>query len=277
MLAVVAGIAYFYVPLETFNLFIPKDEGSRLLASDVAYGPDPRHRLDVYVPTVGLGPWPVVVFVHGGSWSSGNKNPYEFVGRALAAQGFVAMLPNYRLHPEHRYPAFVEDTALAIDWATRNAADYGGDPHKVFVSGHSAGAYNVSLAVLDKHYLAALGTDTSVIKGVVLLAGPLDFLPLDGPVSQDVFGQASDLPGTQPVHFVRPDAPPFLLLHGTEDLTCWPKNSISLDEKLRAAGASSRLILYQGVSHAGILLAFAKPLRSGTPALADIVAFFKSH
>ncbi|WP_196502993.1 alpha/beta hydrolase [Aestuariivirga litoralis] len=276
-LLIVGGLLYTYLPLETFNLFIPKDAGSRLLIGDVAYGPDPRHRLDIYAPTEGKGPWPVVVFVHGGSWSSGNKNPYEFVGRALAAQGYLVLVPNYRLHPEHPYPAFVEDAALTIDWATRHASEYGGDQSHVFVSGHSAGAYNVAMAVLDKHYLAALGTDAFAIKGVALLAGPLDFLPLDSKISIDVFGRVADLPSTQPVNFVRADAPPFLILHGTEDQTCYPRNSVSLDAKLRAAGASSTLKLYDGVSHVGIMIALAKPLRSRTPTLADMVVFFTSH
>lgn len=276
VLLIVAGLLYRYLPLETFNLFVGKDTGSRLIASDVSYGPDPRHRLDVYMPATGVGPWPVVIFIHGGSWSSGNKNPYEFVGRALAAQGFVAVLPNYRLHPEHPFPAFVEDAALVIDWATRHAGTYGGDQSRIFVTGHSAGAYNAAMAVLDKHYLATLGTDTSAIKGVALLAGPLDFLPLDSRISIDVFGKVPDLPSTQPVNFVRPDAPPFLLLHGTADGTCYPRNSIRLDERLRAASAQSTLKLYQGVSHVGIMLALAKPLRSGTPTLADLVAFFRT-
>jgi len=267
-------LLYRYLPLETFNLFVPKDDGSRLIASDVAYGPDPRHRLDVYVPTTGAGPWPVVIFIHGGSWSSGNKNPYAFVGRALAAQGFVAVLPNYRLHPENPYPAFVEDAALVIDWATRHASDFGGDQKQVFVSGHSAGAYNVAMAVLDKKYLAALGADASAIKGVSLLAGPLDFLPLDSTISIDVFGKVPDLPSTQPVNFVRADAPPFLILHGTADGTCYPRNSISLDAKLRAAGAESTLKLYQDVSHVGIMLDMAKPLRGAAPTLQDMADFF---
>ena len=231
------AFVYQYVALEIFNALVSKDKGSKLLAKGVAYGADPRLKLDIYAPTEGQGPWPVIIFVHGGSWSSGNKNPYEFVGRALAAQGFLTILPNYRLHPEHPYPAFVEDTALAIDWTTRHAGEFGGDSKHIIASGHSAGAYNVALAILDKHYLAALGTDVSAIKGVALLVAPLDFLPLDPGVAQDVFGAIKDLPATQPITYARADAPPFFMAYGSVDTTVRPKNSINMAAALKTIPA----------------------------------------
>ena len=271
------AFVYHYAALELFNALVPKDSASTLLAKDVAYGSDSRLKLDIYAPTQGQGPWPVIIFVHGGSWSSGNKNPYEFVGRALAAQGFLTILPNYRLHPEHPFPAFVEDTALAIDWTTRHAGEYGGDPKHIIASGHSAGAYNVALAILDKHYLAALGTDVSSIKGVALLAAPLDFLPLDPGVAQDVFGAVKDLPATQPITYARADAPPFFMAYGTADTTVRPKNSINMAAALRAAGAQVELKAYDGVGHVGILLALSTWWREKAPTLADITAFAKNH
>lgn len=270
---VVIGLLFKFLPLETFNALVTKDQGSKLLAKDVSFGNDPRLTLDVYVPTSGQGPGPVMVFVHGGSWSSGNKNPYEFVGRAFAAQGYVTFVPNYRLHPEHRYPTFVQDTALAIDWATRHANEYGGDDKRIFASGHSAGGYNVAQAILDKRYLAALGTDVSVIKGVILMAAPLDFLPLDDGIAIDVFGQEPDLPATQPISYVRSDAPPMLIQFGTADKTVKPKNSINLAGALKAAGVSVELKSYEGVSHVELLLALSTWLRGTCSALADIDAF----
>ena len=277
-LIVVGGVtAYQFYALDIFNFLIPKDSASQRVAQDVSFGPDPRLKLDVYAPREGSGPWPVVVFVHGGSWSSGSKDPYEFVGRALAAQGYLTLLPQYRLHPEHKFPAFVEDTALAIDWATRHVSEYGGNQQRVFVTGHSAGAYNVALAVLDKSYLTALGTDTSAIKGVALLSAPLDFLPLDTAVSIDVFQAVADLPTTQPITYARADVPPFLLLHGSADTTCLPKNSINLNKRLLEKGADSTLKLYDGVSHVDIMLALSKPLRGRAPTLQDLTDFLKSH
>jgi acetyl esterase/lipase len=275
LVLIAGGLIYHFVPLETFNLLVPKDAGSALVKRDVAYGAGLRNKLDIYAPTTNQGPLPVIVFVHGGSWSSGDKAPYEFVGRALAAQGFLTLVISYRLHPEHPYPAFVEDTALAIDWATRHASEFGGNPHRVFVMGHSAGGYNAALAILDKRYLEKLGTDVSAIKAVAALAAPLDFLPLDSEVSIAVFGKVPNLPATQPINYVRADAPPFLFLHGTTDVTCRPKNSINMDRALRAAGGASTLKLYEGVSHVDIMLAMAKPLRGRASTLEDVVAFFQ--
>ncbi|MEO9166800.1 MAG: alpha/beta hydrolase [Aestuariivirga sp.] len=276
-LLLLSAFVYHYAALEIYNALVPKDKGSKRIATDVPYGADPRLKLDIYAPAEGQGPWPTIVFVHGGSWSSGNKNPYEFVGRALAAQGFLTILPNYRLHPEHPFPAFVEDTALAIDWATRHAGEYGGDPKHIIATGHSAGAYNVALAILDKHYLAALGTDVSSIKGVALLAAPLDFLPLDPGVAQDVFGAVRDLPATQPINFVRADAPPFFMAYGSVDTTVRPKNSVNMAQALKAAGVPVELKAYDGVGHVGILLALSTWRRGIAPSLADMTGFSKSH
>ncbi len=276
-LLIIGGLSYQFAALEIFNLLMPKDAGSTRIARDVAYGDDARQRLDIYAPTTGSGPWPVIIFVHGGSWSTGNKNPYEFAGRALAAQGFITLVPNYRLHPDHQFPAFVEDAARSIDWATRHANAYGGDQSRIFVTGHSAGAYNAALAILDKHCLADLGTDTSAIRGVALLAAPADFLPLDSKITIAVFGKVTDLASTQPINFVRVDAPPFLLLHGSADKTVYPRNSIALAAKLNGVGAKAEVHLYEGVSHVGIITSLARPFRSKVPTLIDIVTFFRAH
>jgi acetyl esterase/lipase len=267
---VAGGLAYHFAALEMFNLLIPKDDDSILWQKDLAYGPDPRQKLDIYMPRQHAGPLPIVVFVHGGSWQEGNKHPYGFVGRALAAKGFMAMVINYRLHPEGRYPAFVDDVDLALRWAQDNAESLGGNPARLFAMGHSAGAYNIAQAVLDERYA---GTRAR-LAGVVTLAGPFDFLPLDSRITIAVFGDVPDLPSTQPVNHSRPDAPPFLILHGSEDRTVYPKNAIALDKALKAMGASSTLKIYNGVSHVSILLAIAKPLRK-TPVLDDAVAFMK--
>ena len=272
---IIGGLLFHFAALQIFNFIIPKDANTQLLGSDVHYGSDERQVLDIYAPDKPAGLLPIVVFVHGGSWSSGNKNGYEFVGRALAAQGFLTLVANYRLHPEHPFPAFVEDAALTLDWATKHGADYGGDGHTIFAMGHSAGAYNLALAILDKHYLANLGTDVSAIKGIVTLAGPFDFLPLDGPITKDVFGQLNNLEETQPINFANADAPPFLILHGSADTTVYPKNAFALQKALLKAGSKVTLKVYEGISHVGIMVSLAKPLRRTATTLADAVEFFK--
>jgi acetyl esterase/lipase len=270
ILLVVVGLAYHFAALQIFDALVPKDKESIKWQSDMAYGADPRQKLDIYMPREAIGALPVVLFVHGGSWQEGNKNGYAFAGRALAAQGFMTLVMNYRLHPKDRYPAFIEDVALALRWAADNAKPLGGDPDKIFAMGHSAGGYNIAMAVLDKRYAAM----RPKLSGVVTLAGPFDFLPLDSPATIKVFGGLADLPATQPINHVRADAPPFLLLHGSADKTVFPRNATALDKALREAGASSTLKMYEGLSHVGIILALSKPLRS-TPILADAVAFMK--
>ena len=270
VLLIAGGLAFHFAALETFNALVPKDAESKLLASDVAYGTDPRQKLDVYAPVAGQGPFPIVVFVHGGSWQEGNKNGYAFAGRALAAQGFVTMVINYRLHPKDRYPAFIDDVALALRWATDNGNKFGGNPAKLFAMGHSAGAYDIAMAVLDERTAAT----RPKLSGVVTLAGPFDFLPLDSKATIKVFGDVPDLPSTQPINHVTANAPPFLILHGRDDTTVYPRNAIALDKALREKGVPSKLKFYDGTSHVRIILALAKPMRS-IPVLADAVRFMK--
>ncbi len=270
-LLIAGGLVFHFAALEAFNLLVRKDQGSMLAAADVRYSSDPRQLLDVYRPVTGSGPWPIIVFVHGGSWQGGNKNPYEFVGRALAAQGFVTFVINYRLHPKAKYPAFVEDTALAMQWAAAHAADYGGAGERLFAMGHSAGAYNIAQAVLADQYSG----DRPKLLGVVILAGPFDFLPIDSLITREVFGYLPDLPDTQPVNHARGDAPPFLILHGDADKTVFPKNSKALDAALRQVGATSTLKIYEGVSHIDILLSLSTWKRDTAPVLADAVAFMR--
>ena len=276
LILIVGGLAYHFAALEIFNALVLKDSASYLLKSDVAFGSDDRQKLDIYAPSQGAGPWPVIVFVYGGSWNSGDKEPYGFVGRALAAQGFLVVIPNYRLHPKNPFPSFVQDTAMAVDWATRHSGKYGGDQRNVFAAGHSAGAYNLALAILDKSYLDVLGTDLSVLRGVATLSGPFDFLPLDTKVSIDTFGEVPDLATTQPINYVRADVPPFLILHGSDDTTVQPRNAQSLFSKLQSAGANVTLKIYPGIGHVGMITSFARPFRYRVSTLDDMVAFFKA-
>jgi acetyl esterase/lipase len=270
---VVAGLAYHFARLQLFNALVPKDPESIQWQSEMAYGSDPRQNLQIYMPREATGALPVVVFVHGGSWEEGNKNSYEFAGRALAAQGFMTLVINYRLHPKHQYPAFVEDVALALRWTADNAKPLGGNPDKIFVMGHSAGAYNIAMAVLDKRY----DEKRPKLSGVITLAGPFDFVPLDSPITIKVFGGLPNLPDTQPVNHARADTPPFLILHGATDKTVFPRNAVALDKALRQAGAQSTLKMYDGVNHADILLALSTWMRGRAPTLKDATEFMKAR
>lgn len=272
ILVVLAGAAAVaaWKPLATFNLLVPKDDAAQLAQSDLAYGPFPRQRLDIYRPVHAGKNLPVIVFFYGGAWDSGRRQDYAFVGQALAARGYLVIIPDYRLVPDVRFPDFLRDCAEALHWTRHNAARFGGDGARVVVAGHSAGAYNAAMLALDPHWL---GDDHSVVRGLVALAGPFDFLPLDDPASIAAFSHWSRLEETQPVSFVTRAAPPTLLLHGADDDRVRPRNSRRLKAMMDKVGARAQLRLYPGMTHAGTLLALARPLRSTEPVLDDIDRF----
>ena len=266
-----ALVAAACAPVRAFDTVMPKDGESRKVASDVAYGEGPRRKLDVYAPVAAAKrPLPVIVFLYGGSWANGTREGYHFAARALAAAGFLTIVPDYRLVPEVHFPGFIEDCAQAVRWTRARAHDYGGDPDRIVLVGHSAGAYNAAMLALDPKFL---GRDRAAIKGFAGLAGPYDFLPFDGAITTTTFGKWPRPEETQPIHYADASAPPMLLLHGGEDGTVWPKNSINLDRKLRSAGASSELKVYPGLGHVGIVTALAKPFRDKAPVLSDVTAF----
>lgn len=262
-------------PLGTFNALIPKDAGGQQAARDLSFGPLPRQKLDLYRPAQTRADTlqsdlPVIVFIHGGSWQDGEKDGYSFVGRALASRGFLVAVPNYRLVPQVRYPTFLEDNAAAVKWVIDNAAEYGGNPSRIVLVGHSAGAYNAAMLALDERWL---GSGRQNVKGFIGLAGPYDFLPLDGPVTQAAFGNAKEPETTQPIKFATADDPPVLLLHGAKDTVVKPRNSETLRDRLIQAGADARLKVYPELGHVEILTAFARPFRGKAPVLDDTAAF----
>jgi acetyl esterase/lipase len=246
----------------------------------IAYGPDARQRLNIWTPdeSAAKGPSrPVLVFFYGGSWKSGARDFYDFFGRALAEQGFVVVVPDYRLTPDVRFPAFVEDAAAAVAWTQKSISIYGGDPARISVAGHSAGAHLGAMITLDKQWLAKVGAPSGTIKRFVGLAGPYDFLPFTTDSSRAAFGHEPDPKITQPINYVRKDAPPMLLLTGTEDTTVKPRNSRALSAAQSKLGTEAKLIEYPGIDHSEIIQSYARPFRDKSAALADMVAFLKKE
>ena len=252
---------------------------ARLAASGEAFGPQARHKLDVWVPR-GAGekaPLPVVVFFYGGGWVMGERGEYGFAGRAFAARDFVAIVPDYRLVPGTRFPGFVEDGALAVKWARDNAGRFGGDPRRISLSGHSAGAYIAAMLALDRHYLTAIGVDPKIVRAAALLSGPYDFYPFTERRGRDALGQWPRPRETQPISFARADAPPLLLVHGGADTIARPYNSQRLAERLAGLGAPVTLRLYPGKSHVDTVKALSPLFRNSSPAHADSVAFLHAN
>jgi acetyl esterase/lipase len=255
---------------------LPAAFGDYRRHADVPYGADPQHRLDVYVPDKAtVEPRPLIVFWHGGRWSDGDKTDYRFVGAALADLGYVAVLANYRHYPQVKMPGFMDDAARAALWAAAHAAEFGADAHRLYLMGHSAGAHLATLVTLDPRYFAAAGQPAPPIAGVIGLSGPYDFLPLLEADVQDMFGPPPIYPESQPINFVRSDAPPMLLVHGLRDDTVWPKNSRNLATALDARGVSVTLKLYPRLVHADTVAALSLAARGRAPTLADIATFVR--
>jgi len=255
--------------LNGVNRLTPGDGGVKRIVTGAAFGSDARQRLDVWAPENAAANLPVIVFFYGGSWNSGDREGYGFAARALAARGFLVVVPDYRLVPRARWPAFVQDGAAAIKWVAANIAGHGGDPARIGVMGHSAGAHIALLLSLDRRWGVA-----DDIKAAVGLAGPYDFRPFEpGGAAEAALGSAPDLADTQPIHFARPDAPPLLLLHGDEDTTVKPRNSVVLAKAITDLGGRATTTLYPGIGHIGILLALSKPFRGKAPVLTDASNF----
>ena len=258
-------------PVEILDAFTP-GTGYRL-QSDLAYGALPRQRLDVYSPTAPVSdPPPVIVFFYGGSWHSGEKADYRFVAQRLAQKGYVVVIPDYRLYPAVKFPAFLEDGALALKWMQDHVEDYGGDADRTFLLGHSAGAYNAVMLGLDTRLTARAGFDRRRLKGVIGLAGPYDFKP-NTDLLQDVFGSARDPAETQPVTYANTKAPPMLLIIGEDDTTVEPRNSESLARHLRENGNPVRLRRYPDEDHIDLVLELSSFMNSSSPVLDDILDF----
>jgi len=244
------------------------------LTRDIAYAPGERRSLDVYTPTRPAPGRPVVVFFYGGSWDSGSKADYAWVGRALAAQGFVTIVPDYRLYPEVRWPAFLQDSAEAVKWAHDHASDYGGQASRLVLMGHSAGAYNAMELAVDARWLRAVGMDPAKdIAGVVGLSGPYDFLPLRSPELKTIFGPPDQRPDTQPINHVDGRSAPMLLITGDRDHTVDPGNSDRMAARVIAAGGQARVIRYPTLDHVRTVAALAPALRFLAPVMREVKAF----
>lgn len=263
-------------PIKTLNALVP-DDGYQL-ASGLTYGDLPRQQLDVYRPSAKAADTaPVVVFFYGGGWEAGRRQDYKFVAEALTSRGMVVVIPDYRVYPQAVFPEFIHDAARAVSWAKTHAAEYGGDPQRLFLAGHSAGAHIAAMLALDAHYLAAENLEPAALRGMIGLAGPYDFLPLKSRRLQQIFGPEEQWPRSQPINYVQGGNPPMLLLVGENDGTVWPRNTYNLAKKIEAARGSVEVARFPGWGHADMVAKLAKPLRGDGALLNRITQFIEAH
>jgi acetyl esterase/lipase len=280
LVLVSGGILAFTSPprlLSVYDRVAGGGAGARQVAEGVAFGTHGQ-TLDIWAPAdPPAGKLPVVIFWYGGGWAKGDRAAYAFAGRALAKDGFLVVIPDYRKVPDVLFPAFLDDGAEAVAWVQANVAEHGGDPGRVAFMGHSAGAYQAVMLALDSKRLAAAGADPGIVKAAVGLSGPYDFYPFDKPRSIAAMGQWPRPEETQPIAFARADAPPLLLVTSEGDETVRPKNANNLAAKLRGMGAPAEVKNYGPLDHKEIVMALSKPFRAKGPVLADSVAFLKAR
>jgi acetyl esterase/lipase len=271
----VVALLHCCSPIPVLNLLASRDDIT--VVQDVAYATGSRHTLDIYEPLKTAPNAPVVVFFYGGGWETGDKAMYRFIGAALATRGVVAVVPDYRLHPQVRFPAFMEDAAKAVAWTRANVARFGGDPDRLFLMGHSAGGQIATLLALDSEYLRAAGLSPDDVCGVIGLAGAYDFAPQKPAEFAAIFGSEPEWPKSRPINYVTKGSPPMLLLEGSADTVVEPGNTTRMTARLRAAGIEVHSDIYPGISHTALLAALAKPLTFLAPAQDDTMRFIAAH
>jgi acetyl esterase/lipase len=241
---------------------------------DLPYGQDARQRLDIYAPPHAVNR-PVVIFWYGGSWTQGSKAHYRFVGTTLAERGFVAVLPDYRLYPQVTFPLFDEDGARAVAWVERHAQEFGGDPRHIVLMGHSAGGHTAAFLAFNHAFLEKFGADPRSISGLIGLSGTYVLVP-DTDTLRATFPAPYIERDWQPVRFVDAQAPPTLLLHGTDDKEVLPQEATELRDALLRNHVRVELRLYPHRGHGDTVASFAPLARWRTPAVQDAVTFIES-
>lgn len=278
-LIIVTSILFLFScsPTTLVNIVSPSNHYDK--KTDITYGKYERQKLDIYIPNYSEEEHKnstVIVFFHGGGWDSGNKNKYKFVASRLTLEGYTVVIPNYRIYPDVVFPAFIEDAALALAWLKNNQNNYSINTSKVYVMGHSAGAHIASLLTADKRYLENAGISDTYISGFIGIAGPYNFLPLTSNKLKKIFPEETRT-NSQPINFVDGTEVPYLLLHGTDDKTVWPRNSKTLAEKILSKNGSVTLQLYENISHVGIISPFIPGFKNSAPTVQDIITFINSN
>lgn len=266
--AACSGISFFIAN-------VPASFGPYERTTNLPYGSERRQRLDVYTPVGKATNRPVVIFWYGGSWTSGSKSEYRFVGAALAERGFVTVLPDYRLYPTVKFPVFLDDAAAAVKWVQEHAQEFGGDPRHVVLMGHSAGAHIAAYLALKPEVLTKAGARPEWIAGLVGLSGPYALAPNTRTLHR-IFAKPYTEADWQPVRFVTHQAPPTFIAHGLHDTLVSVRQTEQLRDALRNNDVRVVAELYPRRGHADTVAAFSVPVRHRMPVLDDVAKFIES-
>jgi len=239
--------------------------------TDIAYGTDKeRNILDVYIPK-GVKKAPVVFFVHGGAWVFGNKSVFSGPGKMLAEQGIVAVSTNYRLSPKVKHPEHIKDIAKAFAWTVDHVAEYGGDPGKICLTGHSAGGHLVALLATDESYLKAEKKSFADIRGVAPISGVFT-IDARAKFFKDIFGEDEDVcRGGSPIHNIGKNHPQFLILHADKDMAGLSAQAEAFHAAMKKEKNATEILQLKDRTHLTILTSAKDPADPVAVALRDFV------
>jgi acetyl esterase/lipase len=257
-------------PAMLLNVTVPRS--TYRMQRDIPYGEGPRQKFDLYLPKKFTPPAPVVLFFYGGAFRAGRKEEYRVVGEALASRGIITAVADYRIFPKGHFPDFLEDGALALAALHARIAEFGGDPSRIFLCGHSAGAYISVMLASNPAYLNAVNAGLSCIRGVIAIAGRYHELPLGDSISYEIFRGLARAE-TRPATYIDGKRPPMLFLAGAHDSKEVLESHRLLAEHLREKDSEVEESTYPKVGHMGIMVALAPGFRGLAPLRDDIVRF----
>lgn len=245
--------------------------------ANLSYGEGQRRKLDIYTPPKdGGGQRSVIVFFYGGGYQEGSKNDYRFVADRFVREGYIVAIPDYRVYPQVKFPNFVEDAAAALTYIQKNIGSYGGNPHEIYLSGHSAGAHIGALLAADERYLQQAGADMPAIRAFAGLAGPYDFVP-EEEIYKKIFGPPENYPNMQVTSFINGDEPPMLLLHGAQDKTVYTSNLEKLKKRIDQKRGRVETKIYDDLDHVQIAGALSWIYEGKAPVAQDMLSFFAKN
>jgi acetyl esterase/lipase len=257
-------------PVTFLNTITPSS--SYKVAKNIAYGSEERQSLDIYEPDQPRANAPIIVFIYGGSWDSGNKGMYKFVAENFASNGYTTVVPDYRLYPEVKYPAFLEDTAAAIAEIDERYPD-----RSQILIGHSAGAYNVVLTTVDHKYLAAENIDAcETIAGTIGLAGPYGDPQLKKEPLITIFPDKHGADDA-PINHIDGPKPPLFLAIGDKDETVATQHGVALAERITARGGSVINKIYPDLTHTSIVKVLSRYFDDNSTLKADMLDFIAAQ
>ena len=257
-----------------FAANLPQYASDIQVVESIAYGDQPIQRLDIYIPDMQADNYPVVVFLHGGRWTDGNKDQYRFMGLKMAENGYVTVIPDYSKYPDVKFPAFVEDAAKAVAWTHDNIMDYQGNTDQMYLFGHSSGAHMGGLIAADETYLTANGKTRDIIRGFAGLAGPYAFTPEDKDL-KDIFGPPEKYPQMRTSNFIDGNQPPMLLIHGQDDDLVSTQNAYAVKREIDAKGGEIIVREYDGYDHTDLVKDFTWIGPDDSVIVRDVLSFFK--